>query len=210
MHTPTYLNGVWGVYVFECFGSFVFFNYPYRGIDMFTATTLKSIKRVMVSAKYTVIKLKTVGEIIRSINSKNTSLPSVCISPAGYPIERLDIPTFFFPRGEAWYMMPGHAERAILLSNGLLACPSVIPFIISHEEGHLAQMAFEGLDGQTLESSELLADQWAIARCSKEECVAMIAYLSLYNMLVAIFEPSVEAIGVNSARIKVLKDFVYG
>lgn len=211
MHNPTYLDGVWGVYGFECFGLSILLLIPIEVITMFT-TTLKSIKRAFVSAKYFTVKCKVLGEITQAMNGKKVSLPSITISPAGYPVEKLEAPKGAFPMAEARTNIYDPTFKAIVVTDEVWACPSIITFLMHHEDGHLAQMAFKGVGDHTVESSELLADQWAIARCSKEECMAMAFYLAVANKLLGQqlqLAPIREAIRVNFIRIKVLEDLIY-
>jgi hypothetical protein len=175
-------------------------------------TTVKYVKRNFASVKYILAKWRTLGEIVQAINGKRAPLSSVTISPAGYPVEKLDSPKGSFPAGESWYLFPGYAEKTIAFNDAMWACTSVVMFMLHHEDGHLSQMAFVGAGDHTLESSELLADQWAIARCSKEECLGMAVYLTMYNRLMSqqLQTSDIrEVIRVNSVRIKVLEDFVY-
>lgn len=175
-------------------------------------TTVKFVKRALVSMRYSLVKWKALGEIVQAINGKRASGPSVTISPAGYPVEDLNSPWCSFPAAESWYLFPGHAEKTIAFNDAMWACISIVPFMLHHEDGHLSQMAFVGAGDHTLESSELLADQWAIACCSKEECLAMAVYLAMYNKLMVQqlqTSPIREVIRVNLVRIKALEDFVY-
>ena len=170
------------------------------------------IKRVGVNVKYFGVKVKVLSEITQSMKGNPELLPFIKISPAGYPVDRMEAPKGAFPMAEARTNIHNLSYKVVVITDELFACPSILNFILHHEDGHLAQMAFPGVTGHTVETAELLADQWAIARCSREEIMAAAYYLTIANGLLRKqlqLSHIREAISVNIKRIQVLEDLIY-
>ena len=137
---------------------------------------MKFIKAITASFQYGLVFAAVRNEIKGALTGATGSIPSCTTS--GIRVEDMESPLFSFPDALAY--LDGE-NTAIKINKGMAACKTLLPAVLAHEEGHVINRAFPGVDGLSVLDAELLADAHMIKMCTKKEVMAVLAFLEMVN-----------------------------
>lgn len=160
--------------------------------------------KIKTIAKYKLTKLAVDHELTQAVKGKEGIVPAktangITIMDATGNLQGPDARAF----GSVVPVELKGLESTVFITRQLASCEILLKSVLMHEEGHVVLDAVKEC-GWTMLDAELACDRYMMERISKDECMAFLAMLEIFNpgMLMS---GQFEAHEINIARITVLK-----
>lgn len=160
--------------------------------------------KIATIAKYKLTKLAVGHELTMAMRGKQGVVPAktpngITIMDATGQLQGPDARAF----GSIVPVELKGLESTVFVTRQLASCEILLKSVLMHEEGHVVLDAVKEC-GWTMLDSELACDRYMMERVSKDECMAFLSMLEIFNpgMLTS---GQLEAYDTNIARITALK-----